>query len=552
MLYNKNRASKETLTKKILGHARDYGIANPNGSTFDREFNVEETNLEIEKSQYSVGQSKRALMYPNGMTPDGQYTTPTVGINPHNVDPDKARDIVAENLVQYYWRKNRERIIKYRRMSQRAEVAEALNAICDEAIYHNEVGESASLAFHPDAPIGVKVKEKIGVLFRLTVLRKLFDFRRNGWKIMRNLLVEGRIFFEVIYNNEKNEIIGLEPLPAENMIVIIQEGVIIGYRQMLDGQYSRSNPAEKNYIDFSPNQVLYSDLGSEYHGPGGINDPFSVLEEATKDFNRLNAVEDAVVMYRVQWGSEKLVFKIDTGMMNAAKSEKHMSDQSKVLSRRVDYNTSTGEIANYGRVIGLGEHYFISTSSRSNGSDISRLSSGENISNIDDLKYFKRNLVNAMHVPPGHITALAGDGDNFSNGKIGEVTQSEVAFARMVHRYQDSLSILLLRAFMMVLNTQKEFDIDIKQIEFFDIHFNKVNSFQNYIDSEVLANNLGNFDNMMKYVDFEGDNENAPLALEAALKFGLRLSDQQTSDNKKWREAELKKDSGNSSDLEDL
>jgi hypothetical protein len=552
MLYN--RANKETLTKRILAHARDYGVANPNGATFDREFNVDETNLEIEKSQYSVGQSRKALMYPNGMTPDGQYTSPTVGINPHNVDPDKARDITAENLVQHYWRKNRERIIKYRRMSQRAEISEAISSICDEAVYHNEVGESVSIMFHPDAPIGDKVKEKLAKLFRMDVARKLFDFKRNGWRIMRNLLIEGRVFFEVIYNNDKNEIIGLEPLPAENMIVVIQEGVIIGYRQMLDGQYTKANVAQKNYIDFSPNQILYTDLGSDYHGPGGINDPFSILEEATKDFNRLNAVEDAVVMYRIQWGSEKLVFKIDTGALNPAKAEKHMADQSKVLSRRVDYNTSTGEIANYGRVIGLGEHYFISTSARTSGSSIERLSSGENISNIDDLKYFKRNLVGAMHVPPGHVTALAGDGDNFSNGKIGEVTQSEVTFARMVHRYQDSLSLLLIRAFMMVLNTRKDIDPDIKKTEYYDVHFNKVNSFQNYIDSEVLSNNLSNFDNMMKYVATDEAPDN-PLSLETAFRLGLRLNSQEYSDNKKWLEKEMNSRSnkgGKNSELDDL
>ena len=546
MLYDKG--NKETLTKRILGRARDYGMANPNGSTFDREFNKSEIELEIEKSEYMVGQSKRALMYPNGMTPDGQYTSPTVGVNPANVDPNKARDLAAENLVQYYWRRNRERTIKYRRIAERAEVAESLNAICDEGVYNNEVGESCSLMFHPDAPIGGKIKEKLATLFRFDVTRKLLDFKRNGWRIMRNILVEGRVFFEVIYHNERNEIIAVEPLPAENMIVVIQDGIIIGYRQMLDGQYTRGGLDQgKNYIDFSPNQVLYTDLGDEYHGPGGINDPRSILEEAVKPFNQLNAVEDAIVMYRIQWGSEKLVFKIDTGMMSPSKAEKHMADQSKVLSRKVDYNTSSGEIANYGRVIGLGEHYFISTSSRTTGSDISRLSSGENISNIDDLKYFKRQLVNAMHVPPGHVTALAGDGDNFSNGKIGEVTQSEVAFARMVHRYQEAVSHLLLRLYMMVLETKKEFSDDIKETEYYDIHFNKVNSFQNYIDSEVLTNNLNNYDAMVKHVRSD-ENPTGRLAPETALLVGLRLTDQQIADNDKFLRNDENKKNGEGND----
>src|SRR5690606_38378904 len=131
-----------------------------------------------------------------------------------------------------------------------------------------------------------------------------------------------------------------------NMIIIIQDGIIIGYREMLEGVYSSSNNG-KNYIDFSPNQILYVDLG--LYGPGGINDPRSILEEAVKPYNQLNAIEDAITMYRIAWGTEKLVFKIDTGQMPKAKAEKHMADQAKVLSRRVDYNTGTGEITNAGR-----------------------------------------------------------------------------------------------------------------------------------------------------------------------------------------------------------
>ena len=99
------------------------------------------------------------------------------------------------------------------------------------------------------------------------------------------------------------------------------------------------------------------------YGPGGINDIRGPLEPAIKPFNQLNAIEDSVVMYRIQWGSEKLVFKIDTGMMPKAKAEKHMKEQAKLLSRRPDYNSVTGEISNNGKVIGLGEHFFISTNS---------------------------------------------------------------------------------------------------------------------------------------------------------------------------------------------
>jgi hypothetical protein len=292
---------------------------------------------------------------------------------------------------------------------------------------------------------------------------------------------------------------------------------------MLEGTYTvNSKSAGKNYIDFSPNQILYADLGM--YGPGGINDPRSPLEAAVKPFNQLNTIEDSITMYRIQWGSEKLVFKIDTGMMPKPKAEKFMKDQAKLFSRKVDYNTSTGEITNNGRVVGLSEHFFISTSSQSAGSSIDRLKGGDNIGNIEDLKYFKRNLVNAMKVPPGRVTALAGDGENYTSGKIGEVTVAEVAFARMVQRYQMSLEILLTRLFVMVLNTKNDISDDIKLQENFGIKFNKANAFQNYIDAEVTKMNLEAFDGYMQHVKTD-DNPGGVISIAYALRKGLKLSD---------------------------
>lgn len=530
---------KESLAKRILDRSREYGINNPIGGVFDREFNRDETKRTIDIAEHSIGQSRKQLSYPTGMAPDayGAFNAPTMGVNPGVVDPNRLFDLNAQNIVQYYWRKNRERVLKYWRVSQRAEVSEALDSICNECIYSDDQGEICSLNISKDSDIGDLVKTRLHKVFRTEVLNRICDFKEVGWDLMRNLLIEGRAFMEVVYNPDENKIISLNLLPQHNMIVVIQDGLIMGYRQMLEGVYATANPSGKNYIDYSPNQILYCDLG--LYGPGGINDPRSILEEAIKPFNQLNAIEDAITMYRIQWGTEKLVFKIDTGNMPGPKAEKYLMDQSKVFSRKLDYNSSTGEIVNVGRILGLGEHFFVPVSNAKAGSSIDRLPSGDNISRVEDVKYFKRNLVNAMKVPPGHVSALAGDGQNFSNGKIGEVTQAEVAFARMVQRYSRPIGRILRKLFVMVLNTKPEFNDDIKLEEFYDVQFNRSNSFQLYIDAEVLNTNLDTFDKLMKHVHSEEEPGN-PLSIKYAMVKGLKMKDQDMMLNKEWLELEKK------------
>jgi hypothetical protein len=522
------KSKKEVIASKILSRSFDYGESNQIAQTFDRRFNRDVTAQKISELQNAVGQSKVQLSYPNGMSPDGYSSmSATIGFNASLMEPKQAFEQTAETQLQLFWRQNRERLLKYYRVAGRAEVSEAIEEICNEAIYPNDGDEICSLTIDNDSDIGESVKAKLHKFFRQDVLKKVTEFADNGWSWMQTLLIEGRIFFEIVFDPYKNEIITLRLLPSQNMILVVQDGVVVGYRQMLEGVFA-SNEAGKPYIDFSVNQILYCDLGM--YGPGGINDPRSPLEYAVKPFNQLNAIEDSIVMYRIQWGSEKLVFYIDTNNMPKAKAEAHMKAQMKLLSRRVDFNTSTGEITNYGRVIGLGEHYFMATSSQNAGSKIERLSSGENISNIDDLKYFKRNLVNAMKVPPGRITALAGDGENYSNGKVGEVTQAEVSFARMVYRYQRPLAKMLRRLFVMVINTKNMLSDDIKHEYNFDVKFNKMNSFQQYIDAEILNTNLSTFKAMMEFVWSE-ENQSGILSPDIALRRGLKMSDSDLSFN---------------------
>lgn len=530
----------ETIASRILSRQRDYGVANPKGQVFDRQFNRLDTDREIEISRNIVGQGRKQLSYPNGLTPDGYSSfAPTMGVNVSNLDPQRAYEATAENQVLQYWKKNRERVLKYYRVAGRSEVSESLDAICDEGVYPNDLGEICSLRIDPDAQIGEAVRANMHRTFRREVLNKIMNFSKDGWFLMRTLLIEGRIFMEVVYSEDTGEIEYVNLLPSQNMIVITQDGIIVGYRQMLEGTYTAaSNTEGKNYIDYSPNQILYADLNM--FGPGGINDIRSPIEPAIKPFNQLNSIEDSVTMYRIQWGSEKLVFKIDTGMMPKPKAEKHMKDQAKLLSRRVDYNTGTGEVTNVGRVIGLGEHFFISTSNQSQGSEITRLQGGDNIGNIEDVKYFKRNLVNAMKVPPGRITALQGDGENFSNGKIGEVTQAEVSFARMVQRYQIPLQTIITRLFVMVLNTKNEIDDSIKVEENFGVIFEKTNSFQNYINSEILNLNLDTFDKVMKWVKTP-ENPSGVISQRWALVKGLKMTDEDIVLNGEYMKEEAKK-----------
>ena len=534
MLFKKNK-TPETLASRLLNYERNYGVGNPVGPYMDRIFNRIDTERKVEASKHSVAQGMNDMLFPNGATPDGYSTyTPMLGISTEPLDPDKVQDAVAQKECDLYWRKNVERSLKYETVAGRSEVNESIIQICNEAAYKDDMGESCSLEIDPDAKIGDATKTLLHTTFRRKVLRELLNFRINGWNYMRYLCIHGRIFFEIEFDENKSQILGLKMLREENMIVIYHDDLIIGYRQMLSGPMNMRTGG-KNYKDFSTNQILYASL--DMTGPGGINDPRSILEPAMKPYNQLNTIEDSVVMYRVLWGQEKLVMKVDTGNMPKDKAEKYMKDQAKVFSRKLDYNSQTGEVTNFGKAIGLTEHYIVSLSQGRTGSSIERMQGGQNLQNIDDLKFFKRNLVNSLMVPPGRITALAGDSQNYTQGKIGEVTQSEVSFAALVQRYQTPLEAIMVRLFVMVLNTMHNVDDSIKSEINFSVRFKRSNGFQNFIESEIWNTRLATFDLMAKHCRSK-ENPTGMLPRRFALMKGLRVSDEEYNQIRTWLQEE--------------
>jgi uncharacterized membrane protein YgcG len=162
---------------------------------------------------------------------------------------------------------------------------------------------------------------------------------------------------------------------------------------------------------------------------------------------------------------------------------------------------------------------------------------GNNLQNIDDLKFFKRNLVNSLMVPPGRITALAGDNQNYTQGKIGEVTQSEVSFAALVQRYQTPLEAIMVRLFVMVLNTMKNVDDSIKSEVNFSVRFKRSNGFQNFIESEIWNTRLATFDLMSKHCRSK-ENPAGMLPRKFALLKGLRVNDEEYAQIRKWLQEE--------------
>jgi hypothetical protein len=315
-------------------------------------------------------------------------------------DPFSRRKDLADKLVTQWSDQLRIRYMNYKRLSNRPEVKYVLESICNEAIVSNESEQIVSLKINtnfPDIAIGNATKVQLQHDFN-DMMQTVMQFDNMAWKWFKKFLIEGALFFEVGYSKDMNEITGIRLLPSYNMIVVVEDDVIVGFRQVIDKTaydttrqynqyYTMGGDMSKDFIDYHPNQILYWDY--DERGLGGVNDRVSFIDSARKVANQLKNIEDSIVRYRILRGHEKRVFYIPTGNMPAPMAEEHLRRQTENLNRRLYYNTEDSTIVGLENVTAMMEDYYFAMPEGSQAAKIDTVPAGANLGEITDLNYFK-------------------------------------------------------------------------------------------------------------------------------------------------------------------
>ena len=503
-----------------------------------------ETTRKRESKQNLIGQSEDSIVSLDG-------NAAVVVYNYGNKNPLDRRKDIADKLVVQWHDELKHRYANYHRLSKRPEVRYVLETICDEAVVGNEDDQICSLQINenfPDIAIGKAAKVHLQQDFN-NIMQTILKVDDNLWKWFKKFLIEGSLFFEVGYSKEMDKITGLRILPSYNMIVLVEDGEVIGYRQIIDKTahdtdrqyatyYTMGGDLTKDWIDYHPNQILWWDY--DERGFDGINDRLSFLENARKVANQLKNIEDSIVRYRILRGHEKRVFYIATKNMPPQKAEEHLRRQAENLNRKLYYNTDDGTIVGLEKIQSMVEDYYFAQPDGETPSKIDTLAAGANLGEITDLNYFKMLLYQAMLFPASRSVSMAGtDNGQYSVGKPGEITRDEIVLTRFIERIQRSFSSqVAIPLFIMFLETSEKYDSGIKNEKFFTCKFTQSNLFKIFKEAEVLNTKFDVLGKAAPYIDDGTDGPNSIFAKEYVLKNIFHMSDEEWAKNENLKALE--------------
>ena len=211
----------------------------------------------------------------------------------------------------------------------------------------------------------------------------------------------------------------------------------------------------------------------------------SILENIFKVFKQKELLEDAMLIYRVQRAPERRVFKIDVGNMPS-----HMAMS---FVERVKNEMHQRRIPTYGgggqnimdssyNPLSINEDFFFPVGENGRGSTVDVLPGGQNLGEIDDLKYFNNKMARGLRVPSSYLPTGPDDSDRtMQDGKIGTALIQEYRFNQYCERLQALIMQKLDDEFKMFMRW-RGFNID---AGLFQIKFNPPQNFASYRQSEL-------------------------------------------------------------------
>ena len=253
----------------------------------------------------------------------------------------------------------------------------------------------------------------------------------------------------------------------------------------------------------------------------------SILENIFKVFKQKELLEDAVLIYRVQRAPERRVFKIDVGNMPSHMAMAFVERiKNEIHQRRIPsmYGGQAIVDATY-NPLSMNEDYFFPVTADGRGSSVDLLPGGQNLGEIDDLKYFNNRLARGLRVPSSYLPT--GPDDNttpLSDGRVGTAMIQEYRFNQYCERLQNYICRKLDEEFKLFLRW-RGLNID---SGLFDLQFNPPQNFAAYRQTELDTARVSTFTAVEQY---------PYISKRFALERFLGLTEEEINKNEKmWRE----------------
>ena len=405
---------------------------------------------------------------------------------------------------------------KYRTAGSHPEVDMAIEEIVNETIVVPQDDEKiVSVNLH-EVKVSASIKKK--TIEEFDGILNMLSFNERAHDMFKNWYIDGRLYHHLLVDNQNlkqgiQEIRYIDSMKIRKVrhvrksdknddgIELVQrvDEFYIYDEKWEDGEknkYSPNNAKNNKAIKLSNDSVSYITSGLLDEGKAKI---ISHLHKALRPINQLRMMEDSLIIYRLARAPERRIFYVDTGNLPKGKAEAYLNSLMTKYRNKLVYDQATGELKDSRKHMTMLDDFWLPRREGGRGTEVTTLPGGQNLGEIDDIRYFQRKVYQALNVPVSRLEQEQA----YSLGRATEITREEIKFQKFVTRLRQRFSKL----FTGVLKQQLILKGVITESDWVELFHNKIkvdfykdNHYSELKDAEVLQNRFQLMDQVSSYI----------------------------------------------------
>lgn len=408
-----------------------------------------------------------------------------------------------------------------RQYSIKEEIKDFINQLADEVIIYNSDNFFCKVKDLPD-DFSKIIRDKYMENFER--IYHIFGFSDSitAWNYLRNLLIDGYLCFEVIYDNKQRNVIGLNMIDPVTMVVATDpiSGTIVWV------QHPDNPQLRKIILDTHIIYISYSNNG-DYSET-------SYVEGLIRPYNQLKLLEQTKLLYNINQAAIYKKFVIPTNGLTRVQAEQQIYQLMSEYHEDVQWDDRMGTVSiNGSSNIPHSKDYWF-PSAEGNNPDVEVVSPGGNDLNEDSvLTWFSNNLKKSSRLPFSRFDLDSGGGSIYS-ADSSDITRDEIKFKNFINRIRTIFKEILVKPLKIQMMLDfPELENDNMFLSSMKLEFNSDELFEEWKRLNNLAKRAEIVSTLTSnFTDAEGNSYFHPEWLARNI---MRLTEKEIEENNKYK-----------------
>jgi len=349
-------------------------------------------------------------------------------------------DVGQKKFIAFFDKDYKSRRDYLRKFVMNPEIEFIIDTVADEAIVYDDSNffaeiDTTVLKGIIDPETSKEIVDEINTNYRKIYSHFHFNDGHDAWGYFRQLLIDGFLSFEIIYDPEGKNIIGFKELDATSLRPGVEKHGDGIYRKIWV-QYEDIPAMKRVLLD---SQVIYIS-----YAKGNFTGRISYAERLIRSFNLLRIMENSRVIWNIMNSSFRLKMVVPIGTKSPQKAKESLAEMMAIYKEDVSLNYDSGEVTVNGKPAMQFYKNYLFPSKNGEQPEIETIGGdGYDLSDTDALKYFEDKLILDSKIPQSRFDR-SSDGGSFSISSDG-MARDEIRFNKFIVRLRSIFQEILIK-----------------------------------------------------------------------------------------------------------